>query len=294
MNALIFLSSDDSEEEVNAVNLAVHRRTLRSNLDLFEISDVAFVSNFRVSKALFTAIHSKIASCLARKHMRGFSSQDKLAATLKFLAQRSYQQGVGNDFTVAIGQSMFSDIFHETLCALEKEIGIEVTVEMTQGEKAAARRYFYEKSGIPGVVMCVDGTHIRITAPKDNKESFYNRKGFYSMNAMMLCDRRKLIRFVNAKFHGSHHDSYVYSNSPVANYFEEKWRNGERQFKLLADSAYPSKPWIIKPHRNANQNSPEAEFNEKHAKARSIIERTFGMLKNKFQCLCTTCALCTD
>ncbi|XP_058122884.1 putative nuclease HARBI1 [Anopheles ziemanni] len=175
-----------------------------------------FVSNFRVSKALFTALHSKIASCLAPKHMRGLSSQDKLAATLKFLAQGSYQQGVGIDFTVAIGQSTFSDIFHETLCALEKEIGNEDTLEMTEGEKTAARRYFYEKSEIPGVVMCVDGTHIRITAPKQNKESFYNRKGFYSMNAMMLYDHRKLIRFVNAKFHGSHHDSFVYSNSPYS------------------------------------------------------------------------------
>lgn len=144
------------------------------------------MTNFRVSKTLFTAIHSKIEARLAPKHKHGLTSQEKLAATLRFLAQGSYQQGVGNDFTVAVGQSTFSNLFDETLRALEIEIGNEVRIEMTEGEKTAARRYFYEKSGIPGVVMCVDGTHIRIIAPKDNKESYYNRKGFYSMNAMMV------------------------------------------------------------------------------------------------------------
>lgn len=41
MNALLFLSDDDSEEEVNTVDLALHRRIMRRNLDLFAISDEA-------------------------------------------------------------------------------------------------------------------------------------------------------------------------------------------------------------------------------------------------------------
>uniref|UniRef100_A0A182RRD2 Uncharacterized protein n=1 Tax=Anopheles funestus TaxID=62324 RepID=A0A182RRD2_ANOFN len=41
-------------------------------------------------------------------------------------------------------------------------------------------------------------------------------------------------------------------------------------------SYYPTKPWLIKPHINAQGGSPEALFNEQHANARAIIERTFG------------------
>lgn len=35
--------------------------------------------------------------------------------------------------------------------------------------------------GFPGVIGAVDGTHIKITAPKDHSESYVNRKGFHSI-----------------------------------------------------------------------------------------------------------------
>ncbi|XP_041769551.1 uncharacterized protein LOC121592211 [Anopheles merus] len=41
-------------------------------------------------------------------------------------------------------------------------------------------------SGIPGVVMCVDGTNIKIIAPTHDRDQHYNRKGFYSLNALMV------------------------------------------------------------------------------------------------------------
>lgn len=35
--------------------------------------------------------------------------------------------------------------------------------------------------GFPGVIGAVDGTHIKISAPKDHSESYINRKEFHSM-----------------------------------------------------------------------------------------------------------------
>lgn len=39
------------------------------------------------------------------------------------------------------------------------------------------------------------------------------------------------------------------------------------------------------PYRNAIENSSESFFNDQHSKGRSIVERTFGVLKARFRCL---------
>lgn len=45
------------------------------------------------------------------------------------------------------------------------------------------------------------------------------------------------------------------------------------------------------PFRLAERNSAEARFNTAHAKARNKVERTIGVLKNKFLCLLSTWGL---
>lgn len=62
-----------------------------------------------------------------------------------------------------------------------------ITLKMSEIEKREAKLYFYEKSAIPGVIMCVDGTHIKISKPTgDDTHLYYNRKGFYSLNTMIV------------------------------------------------------------------------------------------------------------
>uniref|UniRef100_A0A182NGJ2 DDE Tnp4 domain-containing protein n=1 Tax=Anopheles dirus TaxID=7168 RepID=A0A182NGJ2_9DIPT len=200
-------------------------------------------------------ILDKISSFIAPKHNRGLSAEQKLAATLKFLAQGSYQQGVGNDFTVPMAQSTFSEMFDETLRILERELKQYITLEMTEEEKAEARRFFYSKSSIPGAVMAVDGTHIRMVAPHENPVLYFNRKGFYSLNALLICDHKNMIRYVNARYSGSNHDAFIFESSPAS------------------DSAYPNKPWLLKPLASSQPQSVEAEYNVNHAKGRVIIEK---------------------
>ena len=111
----------------------------------------------------------------------------KLAAVLRFLAEGGYQNGVGQDCFVGMAQPMVSVVLSEVLDILEEVLCPKwISLQMTQAEKSEARLYFYSKSKIPGIVMCVDGMHIKIAKPKDNPHLFYNRKGFYSLNVMVI------------------------------------------------------------------------------------------------------------
>jgi hypothetical protein len=46
---------------------------------------------------------------------------------------------------------------------------------------------FFEKYQIPGVVGCVDGTHVALVRPSRDEEQFFNRKHYHSRNVQIVC-----------------------------------------------------------------------------------------------------------
>ncbi|KAJ1182105.1 hypothetical protein NDU88_007300 [Pleurodeles waltl] len=53
---------------------------------------------------------------------------------------------------------------------------------------------------------------------------------------------------------------------------------------VLSDSGYHNLSWLLTPVRNPRTRAEE-RYNEAHGRTRRIIERTFGLLKARFQCL---------
>ncbi|XP_058064978.1 putative nuclease HARBI1, partial [Anopheles bellator] len=238
----VFDSDSDSEE---IENVTIHRKILRCKSDPLNFSSAEFKKNFRISKEMFLTILSEIETKFPPSKGAGLTPKEKLAATLRFLAEGSYQQSVGQDWNVAIAQSTFSVIFRQTLKILEEtQCPKRIKLEMDDSEQQEARLYFYEQSGIPGIVMCADGTHVKIIAPKDNRDQYYNRKGFYSLNVLMLsikvfllylkiCDHKMAIQYVNAAYSGANHDAHIWAVSGVDNFFAEKYRSGNTVFNVL-------------------------------------------------------------
>ncbi|XP_055905933.1 putative nuclease HARBI1 [Eupeodes corollae] len=186
-----------------------------------------------------------------------------------------------------MAQPTVSVILSELLSILKRHICPKwIQFNYTQEEERWAKIYFFEKSRIPNVVGAIDGTHIKIIGPnKDLQHVYYNRKGYYSINAMLVCDHLMYIRCVNAKHRGSSHDASVWSMSQLKVKLEGSYRNGRTNFRILGDGGYPLSPYLITPYRNVEESSLQANFNKKHAQGRNIIERTIGVLKSRFRCL---------
>lgn len=50
---------------------------------------------------------------------------------------------------------------------------------MEEAEQTIER--IHKNYSFPGVICAVDGTHIKIAAPRDHSDSYINRKGYHSI-----------------------------------------------------------------------------------------------------------------
>ncbi|XP_053959721.1 putative nuclease HARBI1 [Anastrepha ludens] len=265
------------------------RKKVRDNaVDVFQLPDDVFVKQFRLNKIAF----QYVLNILKREMLPviktwSISPELKLEACLRFFAEGGYQNGTGQDFNIGMAQSTVSIVLSEVLNILEATLCPRwISLAMTETEELEAKRYFFGKTRIPGIVMCADGTHIKILKPAgDNSHLYYNRKGYYSINAMIICDHKQRIRYVNSRYAGASHDSFIWENSEASRHFQTMYENGRRSTRLLGVSGYPLLPWLITPFRNAGANTPQSRFNKSHSSGRNIVERTIGVWKNWCRCL---------
>lgn len=111
----------------------------------------------------------------------------KLSATLKFLATGGYQHQIGEDRHTGLAQQTMSTIISDVCRVIKKNMCPKhINFIMTNNEKKSCKKHFWEKSGIPGIIGVVDGTHIQLLRPKKNEHLFFNRKLKHSINAMVV------------------------------------------------------------------------------------------------------------
>jgi len=134
------------------------------------------------------------------------------------------------------------------------------------------------------VAGSIDGCHIRIKPPSADSMCYLNRKLFYSIQLQALCDHQGKYLDIFVGYPGSVHDSRVLRNSTIYS----RALYPPEGYHILGDGGYPclSHPIsLITPYREPLQNQSQRRFNLHHAKARSIIERSFGILKTRWRSL---------
>ncbi|KAK3923598.1 Putative nuclease [Frankliniella fusca] len=63
----------------------------------------------------------------------------------------------------------------------------------TPAEREETKRFFQLQSGYPGIVGAIDGTHIEITSPKEEKPAYVNRNAYSSITVQAVVDHKKLV-----------------------------------------------------------------------------------------------------
>ena len=169
-------------------------------------------------------------------------------------------------------------------------------------------------------IGAIDGTHIPVTVPANQKVMHMNRHGYTSENVMAVCDFDMRFTFVVTGWPGSVHDTRVWSDALVAyeNYPHPPAGNlliyafisityalfitaCDVHFSLiigkyyLVDSGYPNRVGYLAPYKGQRYHVPEFQqtapvgekeiFNHRHSSLRNVIERSFGVLKMKWRIL---------
>ena len=105
-------------------------------------------------------------------------------------------------------------------------------------ERDGIKGNFERKSGFPGVVGCIDTTHLYFSAPYVDALGYVNRHHSHSILAQVVSDDRLLVRDLYAGEPGSMHDSRVFRRSPLCTSLLTNPNMLADDDHLLGDGAY--------------------------------------------------------
>ena len=155
-------------------------------------------------------------------------------------------------------------------------------------------------------VGAIDGSHIVAAPPAAARSRYRNRKGFLSQNCLFACDFDLRFTFALTGWEGSASDARVYDDA-----LSRGFRIPHGKY-LLGDLGFPFRPTLLVPYHGVRYHlaewgragvryessfkmffgqlfprpaTKEELFNLRHASARCVIERIFGVLKRRFRIL---------
>ncbi|XP_074859612.1 ankyrin repeat domain-containing protein 13C isoform X1 [Carettochelys insculpta] len=188
-------------------------------------------------------------------------------------------------------QKVYQRIHHEAVRAINAML-LHRLVRLGDPDATIAA---FATLGFPNCFGALDGTHIPICAPHHSGGRYMNRKGYHSVVLQALVDSRGRFQDIYVGWPGSTHDARVFRNSGLCRRLEVGTYIPQREiplgdttmpFCVIADAAYPLRPWLMHPYAGHLSASQE-RFNECLNCARQVVERSFGRLKGRWRCLLT-------
>ena len=158
----------------------------RSNpLDIY--TDEELFSRFRFPRYELLALIDEFAQELEFPTQRkgSLSAGMQIMIALRFLATGSFQEVIGDVFGVS--RMTVHRCIVRVSAVLKRAICRYVHFDNDQ-ETDQTKRNCFAVAQFPGVIGCIDCTHIRIQAPSVNEGEFVNRQAYHSINVQLICD----------------------------------------------------------------------------------------------------------
>ena len=204
---------------------------------------------------------------------------NQLLIALRYYATGTFQLVVGDLFCIT--KATICRIVHKVTRAIASLRSKYVKFPSTQQERRDTMYGFYKATKMPGILGAIDCTHVPIQSPGgDDAEIYRNRKGYFSINVQLVCDKSNYISDVVARWPGSVHDSTIFDHSRLRAELETQQQDGY----LIGDGGYACRHYLLTPLLNPVTDEQKA-YNTAQISARNCIERTNGILKRRFPAL---------
>ncbi|KYO44505.1 hypothetical protein Y1Q_0023108 [Alligator mississippiensis] len=159
---------------------------------------------------------------------------------------------IANQFGMAA--CMVGQVTHE-VCQLLRDIASNKVISLVNPQQVMDG--FNEKEFL-NCLGALDSTHIPVLCPAGSGKLYTKRKGYASMILQAMVDHCGWFMNIFTGWADRTHDVRIFRNSPLADLGEKgHYTPGMEERVLcgvtippivLADAAYPLKPWLMKPY----------------------------------------------
>lgn len=286
-NSRYLFRSDRYRPNVRSKDLPVgHVPIWQKVVDGELYNEAEFLKFFRAPRLLFLELVDLVKDHSAfqfdgKKHRRHLSPYLHMLVTLKYFggmgngcSAHTVKDGLG----ISVGSvHSYVDRCVKVILSLENQTLFWPDVRERVELKSRIKEKFY----FPNCVGMVDGTHLGLMEkPSEHGEDYFTRKCEYGVVAMVVCDDKRRIRYLNVGWPASVHDQRVWRNTMVSNKPDNFFSSGEY---LVADSAFSNTTFIVPAYKKfADGGEGKVEFNTLLGTVRVLSEHTIGIWKGRF------------
>ncbi|XP_052129639.1 uncharacterized protein LOC127750942 [Frankliniella occidentalis] len=254
--------------------------------DYHRMSNNCFKMHFRMSRPVFESISTIVKDHLIAKRRlqrERTDFNDIMLMVIWLLATPDSFRSVALRFGVVPSILYY---FYIYIIEALRELSAKYISWPKEEERAVIKQTFERATGFPGVIGCIDCTHVYITAPVLDAQQYVNRHHTYSINVQAVVDNNLLVRQLHVGEAGSVNDARVFRKSNLYGDLLHRPLGAIRNVDehLVGDGAYTVTDFMMKPFQNNGVlTNRQKQFNKSLSQCRVRVENAFALAKAKWR-----------